>query len=809
VKEQIGKASPGGRIEKMIKHTNKKSAIFSGVFFISFATLMLEIGLTRIFSVLYEYHYAFLAVSLAISGIGAGGIFFHTKLKQTKHEDLALKISGQGFGLAILLMLLFIVFVPGLNIIYFTSLLAFLPFLFSGIFLSASFELLAKNSSKLYAVDLAGAALGSLLIIFALKLGGIAVALIAGLFASLSSVLIREYREKWSIIKKIISSVFLPATLLILLFLNILFGFLGPIPFSPLSQKEMLSLIKHPFYNAQITETRWSHFGRTDLVRNTGDDSEMVFFIDGTAGASMYKFNGDFEKIRNNAVLKLKDNYTGYFPISLLPSEEKRSVLVIGPGGGRDILAAKLAGAEKIIAVEINPDLVELTRNYNNYNGGIFNQRENISVIVDEGRSFLKRSNKKFDIIFLSIPVTKTSRSPEGYALSENFLFTVDSINDYLEHLTENGRIIVVAHHDLEIFKLTFLALEAFKQRGITSQQALKHIYITGPPMHQVFVLKKSPITREEAEIIHNKAMLERHYQNESTFIPHISQHIHKIPMREGTVLSVQMLNEVILGMSEGRYNPEDLIKATNFDLKANSDNNPFFYKMRKGLPEAVSILLILSSILTVFALLIKPRFKPPRKRVLYSRDFLFRYLFFSIGAGFMLIEIPLIQKFTLFLGQPIYSLSTLLFSLLVGAGIGSYLSGRIRMVGFITKLIGASLIIAIMIILYLWIVPNVFDKLLGATIIVRILASVGLILPVGLVMGVPFPTGIRLIHSLDMTEQVPRMWGINGFSSVFGSVLAISLAIIWGFRASLIIGAFLYFLIFILFFYKRNLFIN
>ncbi len=208
----------------MIKQKGEKLSIFIGVFFISFATLMLEIGMTRIFSVLYEYHYAFLAVSLAISGLGAGGIFFHVKLKHTKYEDMALKISGQGFGGAIVLMLLFIVFIPGFNIIYFTAFLAFLPYLFAGIFLSASFESLAKQSGKLYATDLAGAALGALLVIFALKLGGIAVALIAGLFASLTSLVIKGYQGKRSNIKKIITLSSLPVVLLILLFLNIRFS---------------------------------------------------------------------------------------------------------------------------------------------------------------------------------------------------------------------------------------------------------------------------------------------------------------------------------------------------------------------------------------------------------------------------------------------------------------------------------------------------------------------------------------------------------------------------------------------------------
>ncbi len=793
----------------MTKQKEGRSSIFAGVFFISIATLILEIGMTRIFSVLYEYHYAFLAVSLAISGLGAGGIFFHTKLKNSNYEHWASEVSGLGFSGAILLMLFIIVSVPGLNSVYFTAFLAFLPFLFAGTFLSASFERLAGNSGKLYAIDLLGAALGSFLAVFAFKLGGVAVALISGLLAGFASLSIISNQKKETRERKKVAFSLLPALSLIALVLNIFFGFLGPIPFSRSSQKEMQSITNHPFYDAQIAETRWSHFGRTDLVKNAMDESEMVLFIDGTAGASMFKFNGDFENITENAVLELRNRYTGYFPVSLLPMEEKRSVLIIGPGGGRDILSAKLAGADKITAVEINPDFVHLARKYNDYNGGIFNQKDDISVIIDEGRSFLRRSDNKFDIIFLSIPITKTSRSPEGYALSENFLFTVESVNDYLDHLTENGRIIIVVHHDLEVFKLLFLALEVFEKKGLNAQEALNHIYTTGPPMFQVFVIKKSPITREEAEIIHNSAMLERHYRANSMFIPHVSQHLHTIPLREGGNLSVQMLNEVILGLSEGRYDPEDIIKAANVDLRPNSDDNPFFYKMRKTLPEEVAILLVLSLILTALAMLIKPSFKPPKKKILLRRDILFRGLFFFIGVGFMLIEIPLIQKFTLFLGQPVYSLSILLFSVLVGAGIGSYLSERIREVSDTAKLIIAGLIIALIMIVYVWMLPNIFGMFLGKSIFIRMLVSVCLFLPVGFIMGVPFPTGIRMIHALGMTDQVPRMWAINGFSSVFGSVLAISVAIIWGFKTSIMMGALFYFLVTILFVSKRNLLLD
>jgi len=322
-------------------------------------------------------------------------------------------------------------------------------------------------------------------------------------------------------------------------------------------------------------------------------------------------------------------------------------------------------------------------------------------------------------------------------------------------------------------------------------------------------VIKKSHVTVEEAAIIHESAMLERHYQTNSMFIPHVSQHLHKIPMREGGNLSIQMLNEVILGLSEGRYDPEDIINSANVDLKPNTDDNPFFYKMTKAMPEEVSILLVLGLILTVTAVLIKPSFRPPKKRILYRRDKLFRSLFFLIGVGFMLVEIPLIQKFTLFLGRPVYSLSVLLFSVLVGAGIGSYLSERIRKVGNTTMMIATSLIVAILITIYVWLLPIIVGLLLGKSIFIRIVISAGLFLPAGLVIGVPFPTGIRMIHSHGMTGQVPRMWAINGFSSVFGSVLAIALAINWSLNSSLMMGALFYFLVATLFLYKRNLLLD
>ena len=130
-------------------------------------------------------------------------------------------------------------------------------------------------------------------------------------------------------------------------------------------------------------------------------------------------------------------------------------------------------------------------KKYSEFNGGIYNGFPGVKVIAEEGRNFIRSTKENYDIIMLSIPVTKTSRSPEGFALTENFLFTVDSINDYLNRLNKDGRLVVVAHQDIEIFRLVFTGLSALKKRGISPQEAMKHIYTVGPEMFPVFVLKK------------------------------------------------------------------------------------------------------------------------------------------------------------------------------------------------------------------------------------------------------------------------------------------------------------------------------
>ncbi len=757
---------------------------------------MLEIGLTRIFSVMFEFHYAFLVLSTAILGLGVGGMVVHVRARKISNPDLKplvelLPISSGLMALSIPAMTILLIKVSFFQQILFAAMLAFAPFFFGGIFLAVAFRLLPEMSSKVYAADLIGAAIGSVLIVFALKLGGITVSLLVAVIASIPAGLL-GIKESSTKIKRTASCLLMGGLMFILLF-NYFTDFIGMMPSAKGAHKEMTQLLAHPTRGASVVESRWSAFGRTDLVRVGTDPNEMVFFIDGTAGTGMYRFDKDIGSLDKPEF----NNFTGYFPLKLLPEKEKEKVLIIGAGGGREVLISLLAGAKEITAVEVNKDLVDLMKEYADFNGGIYNNFPGVKVVAEEGRNFIRATKEHYDIIMLTLPITKTSRSPEGFALTENFLFTIESISDYLDRLKPNGRLIVVVHGELEIYKLIFTSLAALKKRGVSPSDAMTHIYAVGPEMFPVFVLKKSPLTLQEAQEIH-QAMHEQDYSTHSSFIPHIEQVKHEIPLDEGIYLEHFMLNQGLYLLFEGEVTADELIKFADTDLRVVTDDDPFFYKFDRGIPLMLTLVLIFSTIALIGGWLMRPGDTWERRTS--SNNVLFLFLFSLLGVGFMLIEISLFQKFILFLGQPVYSISILLFSILIGAGIGSWMSGILWKRRTLFKLRLAALIVGLIVVIYILFLKQVFVFFLGTPFMTRMFISFLLLTPLGFFLGMPFPLGMKLLAEFGLEQYVPRMWGVNGIGSVLGSSLAIILAISFGFSYSLIFGAILYFLIAILF---------
>ncbi|MBW2146754.1 MAG: hypothetical protein JRG73_05730 [Deltaproteobacteria bacterium] len=582
----------------------------------------------------------------------------------------------------------------------------------------------------------------------------------------------------------------------IVLFMASLMGsYLPDIPIGINPEKEIHNALSGS-QQGEILETRWSAFGQTDLVKFSNDPEQMDIYIDGTAGTPMYKFSGDFNN-PGAAIDRLKTDFPGYFPFMFLKKEQRDNALIIGPGGGRDILLAKMGGVHKITAVEVNKDLVDIVRKYSWYNGGIY-LLHNVAIIVDEGRNFLKRQKEKYDIIMLSLPATNTSRSPEGYAITENFLLTTDSIDDYLDHLTDEGCLIVVGHGDLSILRLFAISLAVLNKRGVTPVEAMKQIYTVGSDQYPLFVLKKNRFEKRESFAMF-KAVYKLGYDPLTSYFPHIRQ--------------PGMLNPALtaLGGGERVFNDvEKMAKELGHDISPVTDNSPFFYKFEVGIPRPVAMVFwssITMTLLVVFVPLLywrKRRFLT--KKYLKSKGDMsqnpIRYvvLFSMLGIGFMLVEISFAQRFVLFLGHPVLSLAVLLFSLLAGAGMGSICSGRLAADEIIKGITIAAAAIVSMLLIYIFFLPFIFDQLLGLDIIIRLSASFVILTLLGFVMGFPFPLAIRSLKEKGMENHIPWMWGINSISSVLGSALTIAVAIIFGFTEALLMGAGCYFIVLLLF---------
>jgi len=777
--------------------------LFSAIFLISFSLIAFEITLSRFLSVLLSYHYVFFILSLALLGLGLGGMFIHMIRPQIPREEERFRVLGLWaslFSISIPVSILSITEIGYIQeiplAISFYGFLLLIPFFFAGVLLAEGYRIFPTISGHVYGFDLMGAASGSLGSILFLNLfGGIHTNFILGGVASLAAVFLamgkrgKSYQEWFlSVICFLISLTLVGVTLMGVYHTDL--------PIGKDSAKEIHEAL-FPF-EGKIAETRWSAFGRTDLVKYNRFPDHMDIYIDGTAGSPMYRFNGNVNQ-PDPAMHHLKDSFPGYFPFLHLREEEKNNALIIGPGGGRDILLSLMAGVQEITAVEVNKDLVNIVFKYSWFNGGIYKDFKKVKIVVDEGRNFIKRQRESYDIIFLSLPVTNTSRSLEGYSLTENFLFTTEAIQDYLNHLTEEGRLIVVGHNDAEILRLLSISLAALQTKGTDHTKGMTQTYIVSSGEYLVFVLKKKAFDHEEIFRAY-QTMIQMGFEPQSSYFPYMRK--------------LGMLNPALMALEAGKINLNDLekmVRERGYDIRQVTDNRPFFYKLEKGIPKTISMALgssmLLFLLMTTIPLIFTREIPVTKKGTTEFKANAIRYLmkpvllFSMLGTGFMLVEISLTQRFLLLLGQPVVSLATLLFSLLGGAGIGSIWSGRVGLDKLVKGISKTSLGITLIVICYAFLLPLILDQLLGLNLIYRLILSIFICAMLGFLIGVPFPLGIRWLKESGMENYIPWMWGINGVSSVFGSVMAVVIAICLGFTEALFLSAGCYFLIFLVFY--------
>ncbi|MBU0707516.1 class I SAM-dependent methyltransferase [Patescibacteria group bacterium] len=755
--------------------------LYLGVFLTGLSILMLEVAITRILSVILFYHFAFLVVSLALLGISISGFYVYLFPKTFSQDKVKTQLPLSALLFSIFSAVLIIsISLFDLESVYPIAGLTLIPFFFGGLCLSLILKHFAKQVSRLYFFDLLGSGIGCILVIFVLNvIRASSVILLVASIIALTAWIFSTLDDSLKKIKQ--AYVWVLLTLLFLTLINSV---------SPLFIIDYSKGFLEKQVSDHVEFDKWNSFSRVIVYSREDNKYIKKILIDNSASTTLTYL----QDINNLDSLKKK--------ITNLPFELRKfdKTLILGPGGGQDILTALVYGNADITGVEINPIIVNdiVKGKYQYYAGDLFNY-PGVKVVVDEGRSFLERDNNKYDLIQNTFVDTWAASSAGAYALSENNLYTVEAFMTYFEHLQSDGMLAFTrwwTEQPRESLRVVSLAIEALAQLGISDPS--NHIMIVGKRDFDgsgnhvaTMLFKKTPFSQEEI-------LLSEQWGTELGY---------------ESIYSPENKNNPIFTELIETNDRNTFYQNYPYDIRPVTDNRPFFFNtqwlkdwhkdivINEGASEVhagtknlynLFIILIGSVVLLVFLPLLLYR----RYDVFSGSSGTGRVLtyFVLLGLGFLTVEIFLMQKLVLFLGHPVYSLSVVLFSLLVFGGIGSFISGFIKYESIVSRLRIIMTALIIIFITYLFLLPIIIDIFLQSTQILRFAVSLLILLPLGVLIGMPFPLGIKLVNQ-SHNKLIPWIWGLNGGASVLGSVLAFILSINFGFNLTLIVGAGFYLL--------------
>jgi hypothetical protein len=746
----------------------------------SLATLLLELALTRVFSVVYFYHFAFLAISIALFGLGAGGVFSYVVAgwRGSLFEKLGVLAMLNAFAIA--LSLAFLLSRTGkmetteLMVAYFV---AAIPFLLSGTIISLVISETIERVNRVYFFDLVGAAGGCAVLVLLLNwIGGPNTVLVAAVVFAVSAAIWFDLAVS---IRGRVGAVVLGLLLV------------GLITYNSKSPVIDVKFAKgQPIQDEEFVQ--WNSFSRIALKPEPGSGMKSIV-IDADAATGVPRF--DFEHLLPQQRFELAYAGPG-FPYLLRPGAR---TLVIGPGGGWDIARALASGSTDITGVEINPIIarVIMRKKFPHYSNRLYFRPE-VKIVVADGRSFVRRSKEQYRVLQATLVDTWASTAAGAFALSENNLYTTNAFVDYLNHLTPDGLMAFTRwgfDPPRESLRVVSLAQAALRQVG--ERNPSRNIAVLREQMQKLrgwgaqdtILISRTPFSPADIERIQSAAATAR---MQVIYFP-------------GTTFE-SPFRGLLLARDLNRF-----FEDYPFDVRPVGDDRPFFfytvqprdlwqfvmrasrdtadYKVNSALPVLFGLLAI-SIVATGVMLSLPPLLLS--HRLPHDRGTLAALLYFLfIGAGYILIQVALIQKFVLFLGHPTYALTVIIFSMLLSSGIGSFASKRLVRAD-ITKLSWVLMLIVLAIVALSVIITPVAESGVGLAFGVKVLISVALISPVGFAMGMPFPTGLTLIESA-MPTAVRWAWAVNAASSVMGSAAAMFLAIYLGLQTTLIIGGLFY----------------
>ncbi len=769
----------------IMKHNKTMDAILTSsiLFLLSGAGLALEVTLTRLFSFIFTHSYVYIVISISMAGLGLGAVLMRLITHRIR-TSLLPWIAPVPVVLGI--MLLIIAHLQGGVLISICS--AFLIFFALGMFQLTIFQESKIRSGALYAADLTGAAAGSVITFLLLNAAGAVTATIVTTTVISLACLLSVYRFYR---KGLIAA---GAVLLITASGFIFSSQVSLMPREALG-KEMTLMLQDSDKSPEIIETRWTAFGRVDLVE-TDNPLFKTMFIDGAAGTKMISMSGG--QVTRETAETLLYQYMGGVPLLAVDEEDKERALIVGSGGGIDVVTTLLAGYRAIDAVEINPDFIAVTEEYSEYNGGIYTDNLQVTVIEGEGRSFIRSSDTEYDLILMSLPITKSARNYGNQALAENYLFTYDAFEEYFQRLSPDGLLVLVTHYPNELLKIAVNAITALTNLGVAPQAALSRLIAIGPDTSPTLILKKSPFSAEETELYYT-ILDALSLRGTTNFIPGYEQQSQQISTVAGT-RTVYEFNPGLHALSLGNAGIEDIVAANSENIAPVSDNSPFFYQMGKGLPYEIRVVVIIALILITAVMLlytVRTRQVSSNNTVPYREALLQFFSFASIGFGYMFIEIAYLQKFIFYWQHQTLALAIVLSIILISSGFGSYFSylcRTLRQFQILMLLLLAGLVAGVF---YLDPLLQQTGSYSGAGKLLNSVLGVG---SVFVLMGAPFPLLLQSSRELHRgsTGNYPWLLGINSLASLGGGVFSMAIALFSGYRLVQYLGIAAYGLLFL-----------
>jgi len=788
---------------------------------ISATALAYEILLARLFSIIQWHHFAYMIISLALLGYGISGSFLSLFAKRLlNHYSATFIINIILFGLSLLLSFLVAQQIPfnaeeilwdrhQLAWLFAIYLLLMLPFFFVANAIGLTMMAMGENISRIYAADMIGAGVGSALaiaLLFYLMPNNLlqvlsCIAIAASLLAWL------ELRLPWTKhIAVIIVALFIPF---------VLPGHWLDLSLSPykglpqllrIDGTNIINTQSSPLALVHVVESNTiplRHAPGLSLHATTEPPPQLAVFSDGGNMTVINKATTHHEQLAH------LDQQTSAVPYHLLGAN---MALILGSGTGNDVLQALYHEIPKIDAVELNPQIVALlTNEFADYSGNIY-QRPEVKVHIAEARGFVASSPEQYDIIQIALLDAFGASSAGLYALSESYLYSVEAFEDYLNRLTPNGVLAITRWVKLpprDNLKMFATALDVLQKLQAPNPE--NHLLLIRSWQTATLLVKRSEITTTDIELI-------KEFCEQRGFDIAYYPGIDATEVNRFNILREPVFFEAAIAMTG--TGKSSFFEQYKFNITPATDDRPYFFNFFKwellreliglkdqgGMPliewgYIVLIATLIQALIASLVLIFLPLMFSRQNMINKDKNtFVSFFYFFALGLAFLFIEIAFIQKFVLFLHHPLYAIAVTLAAFLLFAGAGSYYSRRLQQrMGYYASVRLAVLVIIGLGLLYSLTLDGLFAVFLASATPVKISITVLVIAPLAFFMGMPFPLALAYL-SENLATLVPWVWGVNGCASVLSAILAMILAMHFGFTIVIVLALMLYLIAMLLF---------